>query len=272
MTTLPSLPEVYQTLMQTIDGNTSAEQIGAVISQDMAMTTKVLQLANSAFFGVSRHISDPSEATVYLGVETMKALVLTIGVFSQFRGRGLASLPMSALQRHSLDTARIAQAIANHENVGKQIAADAFLAGLLHNVGRLILVTHDPEAYGRVIARMDHGKVSLEPLEREAFGASHSEVGSYLLLLWGLPQAVTEAVAFHHCPSECPPQGLNAVALLHFANVLAITDEASGPDLNRAQPDEENLDEAYLADIGFAGRLPVWRALARETLSAAGGL
>jgi putative nucleotidyltransferase with HDIG domain len=262
MTTLPSLPAMYHKLIETLESSdASTGRIGEVIASDTAMTAKVLQLANSAFVGVSHRVSHPADATRYLGVDTIKALVLTIGVFSQFAGAPEAAATLAALQRHSLRTARITQAIAKAANAGKEIGDHAFLAALLHDVGKLILVQKDEEMYHSAMDLVFKEKLDLDSVEREVFGGSHAEVGSYLLWLWGLPEPVTEAVAYHHHPRECPAAPLSAVTLVHAADALA-------RELDETPEGEPSLDEAYLEAAGLSGELAGWRELARETLEA----
>jgi putative nucleotidyltransferase with HDIG domain len=261
LTTLPSLPGVYEELVRALESpDITTDQIGAVIARDMAMTAKVLQLANSAFFGLSRRISSAAEAVLYVGLDTIKALVLTVGVFSQFRGKEPNALSLAALQRHSLETARIARSIARAEATGKRILDDAFLAALLHDVGKLILVNKDAEMYDQVLTIVGTEKVNLDAVEREVFGATHAEVGSYLLWLWGLPSPVIEAVMFHHTPAECPVREMSGVALVHLADALA--HELHGDRI------AGHLDEPYLASAGFTDRLPEWREIARGALDA----
>ena len=260
MTTLPSLPGVYRRLIETLQSPVmSAAQIGEVIATDMAMTAKVLQLANSAYFGVSRRVSDPADATRFLGVDTIKALALTIGVFSQFKGPAQVNLTLDKVQRHCLDTARISRIIAKAEKVEKSMTDDALLAALVHDVGKLILITNDPAGYEDAMMLARREKLAIDPVEKEVFGAGHGEVGSYLLWLWGLPDAVTEAVAFHHHPADCPVRGMSAVALVHAADVLAY-------EIRPCADPEPPLDEEFLAAAGLAGRLAVWRELARAPI------
>jgi HD-like signal output (HDOD) protein len=190
-------------------------------------------------------------------VDTIKALVLTIGIFSQFSGPKPASLLLEKLQTHSLHAARIVQIIAKAERVDKKMADDAFLAGIMHDVGKLVLINKDPEMYEGALTLARTEKLDIDPVEREVFGASHAEVGCYLLWLWGLPQAVTEAVAFHHRPAECPATGMSAVALVHIADALAHEFEP-GSDFV-PQP-----DESFLAATGLSGRLAGWRELVSE--------
>jgi putative nucleotidyltransferase with HDIG domain len=170
-------------------------------------------------------------------------------------------MTLARLQRHSVETARIAQVIAKTENVGKEVRDHAFLAALLHDIGKLILIQKDAEMFQSAMDLAGKEKLDLDSVEREVFGASHAEVGSYLLWLWGLPAPVTEAVAFHHHPRDCGAQALSAVTLVHIADALAHEFLAS--------PDPEPpLDESYLAALGLSGRLSEWRDLAREVLDA----
>ncbi len=260
MTNLPSLPAAYQTLLKTLDSpNAGANEIAELVTHDIAMTAKILQLVNSAFFGIPHRVTDPGQAIQYLGLETLKALVLTSGVFSQFKGPRPSGLSVEGLQQHSLDTGRVAQLIAMRENLSKQVVDDAFLAGLLHDAGKLILITKDAEMYERTLAIARDDKLRLDRVEREVFGADHAEVGSYLLWLWALPETVSEAVAFHHRPAECPAQGITALALVHIADQFL-------HELSSDQSGWPQLDRDYLASAGIADRIPEWYAIAEGTL------
>ncbi len=264
MTTLPSLPLIYSKLIETLESpDASISRIGDIIASDTAMTAKVLQLANSAFFGVSHGVSHPADATRYLGVDTIKALVLTIGVFSQFVGTAAAGMTLAKLQRHSLETGRVVRAIGKAANAGKEMGDQAFLAALLHDIGKLILVQKDADIYHSAMTLARKEKLDLDAVEREVFGASHAEVGCYLLWLWGLPEPVTEAVAFHHHPQECGAEALSAVTLVHVADTLAHEFDRRA----RMIPSPA-LDESYLDMAGLSGQMAEWRELARDALNA----
>jgi putative nucleotidyltransferase with HDIG domain len=265
MTTLPSLPLIYSKLIETLESpDASISRIGDIIASDTAMTAKVLQLANSAFFGVSRQMSHPADATRYLGVDTIKALVLTIGVFSQFTGPMAEGMALAKFQRHSLDTARITRTLADSENFKKDMKDHAFLAALLHDIGKLILIQKDAEMFQSAMALASQEKLDFDSVEREVFGATHAEVGSYLLWLWGLPEPVTEAVAFHHHPQAHHSQPVGAVALVHVADALAHEFD-QGPD-----DPKPALDESFFAAAGLSGRPAEWRELAREAVKTGG--
>ena len=256
--TLPSSPLVYQKLMTALDSpDASTQDIGRIISSDMAMSVKVLQIVNSALFNLARPVSHPADAARFLGIDTIKALVLTAGIFSQFHGPALASLPLDQLQRHSLEVAQVARAIARRSRLAQHDADDAFLAGVVHDIGKLILVTKDAEMYERAL-KVAHAE-QLDPcaVEREAFGASHGEIGSYLLWLWGLPDPVIEAVAFHHEPAKCLASGISVPVVVHAADALA--HEVRG-ESGRA------LDQDFFAASGLTERIGEWRQIAERTV------
>lgn len=258
-TTLPSAPAIYQELMRVLQApDTSAQQIATMLGWDIGMTAKILQLVNSAFFGLRRHITSPEDAVMFLGVDTVKALALSVSAFSSFNSSKCPRFSIEDLQQHSAAVAAIARGIAKSQNVSKTALDDSFVAGLLHDVGQLVLVAHHPEQYHRVLSAVAAGDRTAADAEREIFGTTHAEVGSYLLGLWGLPDSVVEAVAFHHHPSRCPEEHFGPVAAVHVANVLA----EMQPD-GRPAPGHE-LDSAYLARIGAADQLLVWSELASK--------
>jgi putative nucleotidyltransferase with HDIG domain len=248
---LPSLPAVYTELVTAAgDPDASVRQLGGIVSKDLAMTSKILHLVNSSLFGLRRPVLDPGEACVYLGVDTIKALVLSLGVFSQYRRTGPFSV--EELQAHSLRTAALAKQIAAFERLSKAEMDEAFLAGMLHDVGKLVLALNCPREYDDCIAAAREKNVPVLETESRAFGITHAEAGMYLLRLWGLPDAVTEAVAFHHRPSESGVRLLGSLTMVHVANVLVAEAEhrpAAG------------LDSGYLSQFNGGAKTQEWRAL-----------
>ena len=199
MESLPSLPSLYTQIVELIQSpDGSIKQIGEVIAQDLAMTAKILQLVNSAFFGIPRHISNPAQAAGMLGLDTIKALVLTTGIFSKFEQKRFVHFGIETLWNHSIKTGAIAKKIADKESADKHLSDNAFMAGLLHDVGKLVLMANVPDKYKAVIETIKEQNITLNQAEQSVFGTSHAEVGAYLAGLWGLPDAIVEAVAFHH--------------------------------------------------------------------------
>jgi HD-like signal output (HDOD) protein len=192
---LPSLPQTYLELTETLARpDASIRDVAAVIERDMAMAAKVLQLVNSAFFGLSRRVVNIAEAVNYLGVGTMKALVLANAVFRD-AGRG-ETASMVRQQTHALLSAKCAKSVLR----GSRKADVAFTAALLHDVGALVLESRLPSECEANRQFAKERQVPLFRAEKERLGVTHAEVGACLLGLWGLPYDVIEAVVRHHAP------------------------------------------------------------------------
>jgi len=259
---LPSTPEIYRELIRMLQKDeVSARQIGMMLARDMGMTAKVLQLVDSAFFGLCRHITNPEDAVMFLGVDTVKALALSVSAFSCFRASRCPRFSIEGLQDHSTAVAWLAREIAKSQKASKEFLDDTFVAGLLHDVGQLVLVSNHPEKYDEVLSAVMAGDKTIAEAERTIFGTTHAEVGSYLLWLWGLPSPVVEAVAFHHCPSKCPSEEFAPLTAVYVANVLNHAHSTA----NAAA--EACLDTAYLTSIGVSSALSVWSSIAQEHLS-----
>jgi putative nucleotidyltransferase with HDIG domain len=259
--TLPSPPALYTKLVEaSADPDCSMHDIGALVESDIAMSAKVLQLVNSSFFGLGRRISNAREAVVYIGIAPLRALVLSAGAFRAFTtARPIEGFCVDALERHSTHVARLARALLPD----KRDADDAFTAGMLHDVGKLILAAYRPdELAGLLAAARDSGR-PLHAIEQERNGVTHAEIGAYLLTLWGLPHAIVEAVVHHHAPTRLESTELDPVAAVYIANLL-VTEQH----LHDGNGTPEALDETYLAGIGAADRLAAWKTLAAEHVAA----
>ena len=254
--TLPSLPALHQQLTEEFQKeDPSLERVSEIISRDIGMTTKILQLVNSAFFGLPQPISNPAEAVMYLGQNTIRSLVLSLQVFSQFDQRVNKEFSLDALANHCWMTGVLARRIAREERKDSKVLDQCFLAGLLHDVGRLILATGLPQEYTEVLRTAKSQGVPSWQVERERFGATHADVGAYLLGLWGLPNPIIEAVAMHHCPSLCVIREFSPVIAVHVADGFLHEREGA----NFESPNN-SMDLDHLAAIGLAGRVETWRA------------
>ena len=252
---LPSLPALYKELIDEIhSGDASLKKVARIISKDMAMVTKILQLVNSAFFGLRTTVSNPEQAVALLGSETIRSLVLSMQAFSRFDGAVLQGFSLEALWQHGLKTSGYAKAIAKQERVSQAMMDDAFTAGLLHDIGRLGLASNMPGNYQRVTAMQQGQGLAIWQAEQEVFGLTHAEVGAYLLGLWGVGEAIVEAVAFHHRPSACGDQAFSPLTAVHVANALAESEESAGEEAKSPA-----IDEAYLAKLGKWDELAAWK-------------
>ena len=230
MTRVPSLPALYfQILKELRSSEAAVERVGNTIGQDPGMTAKMLQIVNSAFFGLGRRLTDPTDAVMQLGLETVKSLVLTIHVFSGFESEESTKLQAEKIYRHSLATAFLARQISQFERQDHKMAEECFTAGLLHDIGRLALIANAPEQYAAAVRLSREEPMPLVEAERAVFGTSHAEVGGYLLALWGLPVTIVEAAMFHHHPGKRLPSGFSSLTAVHVANVFehAQNDETS---------------------------------------------
>ncbi|MBI1766219.1 MAG: HDOD domain-containing protein [Acidobacteria bacterium] len=256
MQSLPSLPSLYHELLEELQSpGVTLKKVGEVIARDLGMTAKILQMVNSAFFGLRRQISSPAEAVSLLGLETVMTLVMTIQIFSQFSSTLSRGFSPEALYDHSMRVAMCAKQVALAQGEAIDLANDAFTAGLLHDVGHLVLAANMPESYGRLLALVRANELPFDDCERQVFGATHAEIGAYLLGLWGLPNAIVETVAFHDQPRACQVEGFSALSAVHIANALE-------HELH-AQCDlcgSTKLDEEYLTRLGINDRVAVWRA------------
>jgi HD-like signal output (HDOD) protein len=257
---LPSLPSLHAQLTEEMrKEDPSMEKIGEIISRDIGMASKVLQLVNSAFFGLPQPINSPAEAATYLGLTTVRALLLVAHVFSQFDERHANGFSLDALAGHCWRTGHKARRLAKAERQGEKTLEQCFLAGLLHDIGRLILVTGMPAEYSHVVETAREQKIPLWQAEQARFGTSHAEVGAYLLGLWRLPNPVIEAVAYHHRPAHCAIKGFAPLTAVHVAD--ALTHERS--DKASDEPGTQ-LDLAHLEGIGFVDRLDTWRSICED--------
>jgi hypothetical protein len=160
--------------------------VGQLVERDVGMTAKILQIVNSAFFGLPRRVVNAQDAVALLGYDTLKALVLSSGIFSQFDARRMRCLNLDALWRHSTQAGVFARTIAVSEKLPRAAQDEAFTAGMLHDIGKLVLAQNFPEEYAEVLAEAQAGKRPPAEIEQARFGASHAELGAYLLGLWGI--------------------------------------------------------------------------------------
>jgi HD-like signal output (HDOD) protein len=256
---LPSMPAVYIKMLDLLDQPCATlDQIGAVIARDMALTAKLLQTVNSSFFGIARRISKPAEAVGFLGMDTLKTLLTAMTVFTWFESNLAPHFSAKEASEHSRNVGAAARAIAMAEGRPRLMVDDSLAAGLLHDIGKLVLASSLPEQFAHVAAR---NSVNLLDAEREAFGATHADVGGYLLGLWGLPGAVVEAVNLHHAPGESHTPGFSALTATHVADSLVRERMAREEDRLHSLPDMDYLDR-----LGLSHRLPVWRSAVDDCL------
>ncbi len=252
---LPSLPHVYLQLNQELRRPApELQKIDELIGADMAMTAKVLKLVNSAFFCLPCEISRASHAVKLLGLDTLRALVLTAHVFEQFESQVLNADDVQQISDHSLAVSNSARKIALCEHADQRTQDESFTAGLLHDAGKLILASTLGARYGEVLEYGRKAGVGLFAAEREVLGCNHGQIAAYLFGVWGLPGTIVEAVAWHHEPAGSLSVKFSPLTAVHAASTYH--DEKSISRLRDCTP----IDTTFLAGIGCAEREKVWRS------------
>lgn len=257
---LPSAPRVYTRLTKALaDAHTSVADIASILEQDMAICAKLLQLVNSAFFRTARRITRVIDAVIYLGPDTVKNLVLSVEVFQAAEGNvKLGGLCVESLQQHALQTASVASGML----VEKTRADDAFMAGMLHDIGKLVLASQCPQHLKQALDAACHDGRPLYALEERIAGVTHAEVGAYLLGIWGLPYPIVEAVANHHHPTRVQQRDFDVLAAVHLADLLV--HEASPGAAPNPGLAFDPIDVSYLESLGVADQLAAWRVSTAE--------
>ena len=261
LSTVPTLPRLHQQLVHELDaGSPSMRTISAIISKDLGMTAKVLQIANSTFGDRSDGMATAERAANMLGLETIVSIIRATEGGPSISVGGSASFDAERLWKRSLETCDLAQAIARAEEAPQPMVDQAATAGLLHDLGTLILASHASEGYAAAVQLAREDAMPIWKAEQQLFGSTHGEVGAYLLGLWGIAEPIVDAVAYHHRPIRHAGQAFSPLTAVHVADHLQTELDATEPE----SVQREQLDWAYLERLGLTERLGVWRDLARH--------
>jgi len=258
--TVPCSPRLHHRLTDLLQSSSaSIAEASNIIARDIGMTARVLQLVNSAFLGTPVAASSAEKATTVLGLENLRTLTLSLRMFVPFEGSDTIRAEAAGVWKHSLASAQLARAIAQSEGCPASLVEAAYTAGLLHDIGKLILADSFSEEYEFCLRSRSEQQISTMESEYETFRSSHAQVGAYLLGLWGLPMPIVEAVAWHHQPSQAEPVSFSPLIAVHVGTVLNHRKYPALP-----QADNTVLDEVLLTSLGLKQRLPVWSELAEK--------
>lgn len=220
------LPPLSQTAMKVLkmteDASTSARDIGATIAADLALTTQLLKIANSAYYGMPRRISTVSDAVIILGMRALCSLAIAAAASDtlkqEMKGYQLAA---GELWRHSIACAIGSQMIAKRTGATNQ--EEAFVAGLLHDVGKVVLNIHVEHQFQSILALSELDNIPFHEAEKSVLGYDHAEVGKHIGEKWNLPASLCSAIAGHHC-LERGADSPKLTAIVHLANGLCLTE------------------------------------------------
>ncbi|MBI5387464.1 MAG: HDOD domain-containing protein [Verrucomicrobia bacterium] len=252
---LPSPPAIYHQVLRELDSPTgSTETVGLLIAQDPSLTAKVLQVANSVAYGLHQQVTDAPTAVMHLGVETTKSLILLASTMSFYENLKVAEFNLDSMWHHSLETSRCARAIARTERLPESVASMASTAGLLHDLGKLVLASNLPKSSALAVKIARRHRIPLWDIEQDVLGTSHAEIGAALLHIWGLPYEIAEAVAFHHTPRRQGKSNFGPLAVVHVANALSHEGKSDSQGFVSA-----GVDLEYLAEFGGEAQVENWR-------------
>jgi putative nucleotidyltransferase with HDIG domain len=245
---LPTPPKIYQRLSRAVHSPYSTmEEIGEIVQEDPGLTLKLLQISNSVYFGMARKVVTPMEAVQIVGLEILRALVLCIHAFKFYQDKQLKSISAAELWDHSLRTASAARKLSKYENLSDLACEEAYVSGLLHDIGKLVLAANADEDYQEIMNRSHREGTPVDQIEWEVFGATHAQIGAYLLGLWGLPEPVVSNVELHHSLELNANSGFTPAAAIHIAQFL-----------ERSTNRISQLDTRFLKQIGVENRLSDW--------------
>jgi len=242
---LPAMPKTYGLLQTALaQPSVTAAEIGDIVTADAAIASKVLQITNSAFFRLRKPMVRIKDAVTYLGFATIRNLVLSAELSSQWKAsQSLLDVDPEQLQNHAQFAAAACKSLAG----GRASADDAWLAGLLHDIGHWILIQECPNELARALELSRSENIPLFECERRTTGATHAQIGAYLLGLWGLPYSIVEAVAMHHTPKAITPHGYDLLGALSVSHALLEPKNAHA--LAGSGGPDSGIDAAYLASL-----------------------
>lgn len=254
---LPSLPSIYLELVEAIRSESPPRRIGELISRDIAMTTQVLKLVNSSYFGLARHIDSAGEAAILLGTEILQSVVLGASVFGEFQPGRCRGFSMEQLWDHSAMTAGFCRQICTSERADTVVAMQSTTAGFLHGVGSLVLAAHAPDKLSAIRELQERGGLTENEAAQAVIGATQAEIGAYLLGLWGFSDPIVEAVAYRDVPGASRIDDFGPLAVLHAACALA----GPGDPLAQRPQLPPQVDSGFLEKVGVLGSFWNWAAI-----------
>lgn len=249
--TLPTKPSLYLELMREVRSpGASATSVGELVAKDLSVSTKLIQLANTPYFGAGQSVTDVKDAVMLLGLETTVSVVLSIEAFAKFDKVKPIYFSVDKVWKHSQQVADLSKRICRELRQNQDFSAQCFLAALLHDIGKLAFAENFGDEYHSAVKTAEEQGRLLFDVELDVFRATHSDTGAYLLALWGLPLSIVDAVANHHCSPGMFGNQLSPAATVHLAEQLA----------GNPEPTEEILQK-YPPELGLREHLEAFEQL-----------
>lgn len=247
-TSLPTLPVVINNIIATARSEkTSAKDLANFIANDQAISARVLRIANSAYYGMSKKIDSISRAIVVIGFKEIISLALGMGIFSALSKRGGdAPIDITELWKHSIGVGFAARKIAKRT---RKIADEStVLIGLLHDIGKIIFCLYFPDEYGEVLKKAPNEQTPLYKTEKECLGLDHAEMAYLLMKQWNFPTNLIQPVRCHHNPSVCPKEQVDMAMIANLANFICHQSGIGHSLNNNIEKDDKVLRKLGLSD------------------------
>jgi len=257
ITNLPSVPSSYHKLCEAVSNpKCGINEIAEIVQCDPAMTVRVLQLVNSAFFGATSEVTSVQQAVRSLGTELIKGMALVGNILTAIESKTSEDIAADQLQLNWIKSAMLAKSFMTDTAKGET----AFTAALVRDVGKIVMALELPDQVSAILheARTT-GRVQHE-VEKEKLGTTHAEIGAYLLGVWGLPLSIVQSVAFHHAPQLRADGAFDIIAAVHVAGTLIDARDKINPPLEPASL----MDTEFLRACGADRELPRWLGLAEQ--------
>lgn len=223
---LPTLPRIYDEINEELrKEDADLKKVSALISSDISLTAKLLQICNSAFFGLNRTVDSPDEAVNYLGIDTVKSLVLSIKIFEQFSENDSKNSDLEKIWAQSQKVASLAKKISKYENCEKTVVNQSYTGGLLHKIGEIIFRQECPNQFRAVIEICANENIDQIEGEHKVFGFDQNIVGAFLLDIWGLPVTISNSLALQQQPQNLDFDNFGAAEIVYVAKKTMQHDE-----------------------------------------------
>jgi len=252
---IPSLPQVHQSLLRKLEDDPTANAaVARLVADDPGLSLKVLHLANSPLFGRGRAATNPVDAVMSLGMDVIAAIVLSQSIFQQYESYESPEMDLQQVWKHSWETARLAQHICGDKGLPLKTGEEAFMGGLMHEIGRFLLVDNFPDQFKAACDRARNRRLPLVASLREEFRASPSQVGAFVLELWGLPGSVIDAIEALDHPKINRENSFDMKAALYIADYIT----SSKYPVDSFVVEDWSMD--YLRSIDCTDRIPAWES------------
>ncbi len=257
MDRLPGLPGLYTDITAALKKeDTTVEDIADIVARDVGVTAKILKLVNSSFFGLPQHVTSLSKAIGMLGMDTVQAMALSACSVEQLCNRA-SGLSARQIWEHGFLTANFARSIARQEKMKRNVTDDTFMAGLMHDIGQMIVAVNLPEKWQAARKLAQKEGFAMHLAEEQVIGADHAVIGAYLLGLWGLPEPVVQAVCHHHHPDQEGCVELSPALIISIADAFAHNLEH----LADSKTTIKGIDSDLAERLNLGQRLAKWQKI-----------